>query len=763
MAGHETENGRGGPEPEGGAAPGGGRALVGVVFGVGFAAAGAQVVLLREVLVACGGNELIAGLALTCWMLGTAAGSALASLLLGTGVGRGRARWICGLALATLSAAVPLSLPLLILARGAAGPPAGELVALHQALAVSLAAFVPPGLAVGATFPAFCELLADPRGRGGRAAARVVWIEALGFAVAGLLFGLLLVSVVRAGPALILLGALVAASSLGLGRRARWATAVSAALLVVAALVALRVGEPSVFGDRVRSRTDSVHGRIEVLGEDGQRDVMLGGLWGFSFPDPESAERAVHPALLHHPAPGRILLVGGVVSGALAEVLKHPTVTHVDAVELDRALIEVARSQLPAEATAPLQDPRVALHLTDGRAFVRKAEGAYDVVILVVPDPRNARSNRYYTVEFFEQIEARLAPGGLVALGVTGSDRMLGPAQARYVASVRRTLAEVFPDVRALPGGTIGLLGARESGTLPRDTATLADRLIERGIDTHHVAPAALRFELGSLPVDYLEQVLREAEDTPLNRDLVPRCYFLDATLWATARSPRWRAAMTAIEGLRPGWLAAILIAGALLHAGAIRVRRLAGAARIGAVSAAVAVVGATGIVVELALILGYQVAFGNLYARIGLIVAAYMVGLAVGARAVVRRADSRSRAILLGAQVALAGACALLWLAASHLPIAGLPAAMEPLFPLAVAGVGLAAGLHLPAAVATRGAATGRGAGVLYAVDLGAAAAASLAASAVLIPVLGLPAILGLLTVGNVAAVGVLLAAKAR
>ena len=697
--------------------------LSAVAVAVGFVAAGAQVVLLREVLVAAGGNELIAGLALCCWLLGTAMGSAGAGVLVDR---RGDGPWparLCGFAGAALVASLPVAVWSLGAVRAAVGPPAGELMAIHQALAICLAAFLPSGVAVGTTFPVLVRLMERSRGEGaGRSAARVVALEAAGFAGAGLLFGLWVVT---------------------------WSPP----------------GLQSPHGERAVARVDSVHGRIEILDGGGQLDVMVDGVWAFSHPDPETAERAVHPALLHHPAPGRVLLVGGVATGILDEILKHPSVTRVDAVELDPALIEATRRHLPPSASAALDDPRVALQVTDGRAFVRASDARYDVVLVQMPDPGNAQLNRYYTVEWYAQLRERLAPGGLVAAGVSGSATMLGPGQARYVASIRHTLGRAFPHVGALPGERILLIGSDGSDRVAVAPSTLADRLVERGLQTRYVEPFGLEFELGPLRVDYLDQVLAEAGAAPVNRDLVPLCYFLNTVLWATAQSPRWREAVAGLEGLRVTWLALAVMAGALLHAAATRVRPLAPAARRAAVPAAVAVVGATGIVGELALILAYQVAFGNLYARIGLMVAGYMVGLAAGGAWMAWR-PLRAPMLLAWLQRILAAAMVLLWLAAARVGVAWLPGSLEPLFPLAVAALGLVAGLHFPAAVATRpvqGDGRRRGVGGLYAADLIGAALAALLASAVAIPVLGVPAVLALLALANAGASIVLRAAGAR
>ena len=57
-------------------------------------------------------------------------------------------------------------------------------------------------------------------------------------------------------------------------------------------------------------------------------------------------------SLLWIPNPKRILIIGGVGDGyALAEVLKHESVEHVDHVDLDKDAIETYEERFPQWAT----------------------------------------------------------------------------------------------------------------------------------------------------------------------------------------------------------------------------------------------------------------------------------------------------------------------------------------------------------------------------------------------------------------------------
>ena len=69
--------------------------------------------------------------------------------------------------------------------------------------------------------------------------------------------------------------------------------------------------------------------------------VYQNGLLMFTMPDLYTSEESVHLALLEHPNPRRVLLIGGGIGGSLFQVLQHPHIEHVDYVELDPAIFQL--------------------------------------------------------------------------------------------------------------------------------------------------------------------------------------------------------------------------------------------------------------------------------------------------------------------------------------------------------------------------------------------------------------------------------------
>ena len=62
-------------------------------------------------------------------------------------------------------------------------------------------------------------------------------------------------------------------------------------------------------------------------------------------------EMMSHPALYTHPAPRRVLIIGGGDCGTLREVLKHPEVERADQVEIDERVTRLAEEYFPPSPT----------------------------------------------------------------------------------------------------------------------------------------------------------------------------------------------------------------------------------------------------------------------------------------------------------------------------------------------------------------------------------------------------------------------------
>lgn len=189
-------------------------------------------------------------------------------------------------------------------------------------------------------------------------------------------------------------------------------------------------------------------------------------------------EMLAHPALCTHPAPRRVLIIGGGDGGLLEEVLKHP-VEQVTMVEIDEAVIRAGREYLPAICGRAFEDPRTALVIGDGIAYVDEAGGRFDVVVVDSTDPEGPATG-LFAEAFYARVAQRLAPGGLVVVQ-SGS----AVYQQELIRMVRRHLRPSFPVIRTFVATVMaypGVLWSFTMGSLAPDPVRAQDADIARRI-----------------------------------------------------------------------------------------------------------------------------------------------------------------------------------------------------------------------------------------------------------------------------------------
>ena len=124
-------------------------------------------------------------------------------------------------------------------------------------------------------------------------------------------------------------------------------------------------------------------------------------------------EMMTHPALFAHPAPKRVLIIGGGDCGTLREVLKHPDVELAVQVELDERVTRVAEMFFP-DLCEKNNDARARLHFTDGIQWVADAKPAsYDVIVVDSTDPVGPAAG-LFSETFYKNCHKALGPQGIV-------------------------------------------------------------------------------------------------------------------------------------------------------------------------------------------------------------------------------------------------------------------------------------------------------------------------------------------------------------
>lgn len=156
-------------------------------------------------------------------------------------------------------------------------------------------------------------------------------------------------------------------------------------------------------------------------------------------------EALVHPAMLMHPAPRRVLVIGGGEGATLRETLKHQTVEQLIMVDLDREVVEHCREYLKSWHQGSFDDGRVTIYYQDAREYLEQEKVKFDIIISDVPEPvEEGPALKLFTTQYFELIKERLSKNGLFAL--QAGDTCLPFIESH--SAINNTLNKVMPFAR---------------------------------------------------------------------------------------------------------------------------------------------------------------------------------------------------------------------------------------------------------------------------------------------------------------------------
>ena len=732
-------------------------------FLLGYQATVSQVLIIREFLVVLFGNELCLGVIFSSWFVGVAVGAYVASRFVDK-----TKNPLTVFVLTELSFPLVLTgfLPLIRTTRSWLGAPPGELIPFLKVVVATGLMVLPIGLLIGVAFPFACRSLQHIRmirGRASGEAQSIGWayvLESSGSLVGGVLFTFLLVqrfnSVEIAFISIVVVSACLLLLTLSL-RTHLLAICSAVVLCVSVAMLASGVPDRSDAAtvlarwrsmgqklDLVASR-DSKYQNLALGVQDEQYSLFANGQYTFSFPDPFVPAQNANLFMCEHPDPRDVLLIGG-TPGMLREVLRHP-VSSVDYLEIDPAVLRIIEPYLSTAERESLVDQRANIFHEDGRHFIKRNRGlrAYDLVILDLPDPSTAMLNRFYTREFFSEVKNVLRPGGVVVAGISSASTYFGEEVQSFSGSLFETLSDAFAHLAISPGEMNYFFASDSPNVVTDDADVLAERYESRGIESQYFSKHLFSSVFLPERVQFTRESFEKAENLRINTDDTPVTYFFNLVLWSRYSGGRFGPLLLSLSKTRFLWL--ILVIGAVFVLASVvvfRGRRDVDSAGRPVALIAIGTTGTAAMAFDLTALYAYQNTYGYLYQEIGLVVALFMTGLALGSMVATKRLARRSTestVLLLALEIAIAAfALALPRLLHAAGAIAGF--ALGKLFFLAIVVVaGAITGAEFPVANAVflrAGGKIGASAALTESTDhLGAAFGAFLT-GVLLIPVFG-------------------------
>lgn len=422
---------------------------------------------------------------------------------------------------------------------------------------VTVIIVLPAAFVAGYQFPLLIGLLGSGRRQVGREVGITYAANTVGAVVGSIAggFGLLpllsapgvwrLVAVLLVALSVVAIVADLRASGGGFGLRANLRAAGGPLVLAALALVACSATGPTAFwrhsaigagrlkanwsGPNDVRRTmheqrqavvwerDGVESSVALVGGGEYAFLINGKSDGSARGDAATQVMSGLIGAMLHAEPKRSLVIGlgtGSTAGWLAEV---PTMERVDVIELEPAVVEVARACEPVNHRV-LDHPKVHLSVGDGRELLLTTADRYDVIFSEPSNPYRAGVASLFTEDFYRAAIDRLAPGGIFVQWLQGYE-----VDAQVVRTVYATLNAVFPSVESwqVSEADLMLLASREPivHDLERIRARAAQEPFRSALDWTWGVSGAAGFYSGFVATPALAGALAAQERHWLNTD----------------------------------------------------------------------------------------------------------------------------------------------------------------------------------------------------------------------------------------------------
>jgi spermidine synthase len=369
------------------------------------------------------------------------------------------------------------------------------------------------------------------------------------------------------------------------------------------------------------------------------------------------------------------------------------------------------------------------------------------MIFIGLSSPQDLRTNRLFSSEFFFIAKQKLRPDGMIVLTLPGSLTYISPELKDLNGCIWDTLKTVYRYVRTIPGDT-NLYLASDSDKLERVTGQeVIKRLGERKIKTSLFTKTYIEYRLHERWLRWFEQSMG-GRKVHINSDFRPLGVFYSLSYWNALFSPylaglfKWFAGMNITA-------AVVVVAFFTFLIGALFLKWPSTSGF--SLPYAILTSGFSAMIFDLAIIFTFQTLYGYLYHQIGLLVAVFMVGVALSSHMMNRRIDRiREKPLIF---LSLEGGIILFSLLlpfvflipSHHLEKTAVYFILYVVFFLMSFLAGTSIGLQFPLAskiylsLPTKGQSVARTAGVLYGADLLGGFFGGLFGGVLLLPILGL------------------------
>jgi len=423
-----------------------------------------------------------------------------------------------------------------------------------------------------------------------------------------------------------------------------------------------------------------------------------------------SNEEVIHYALLQTKKIEEVLLISGGVSGTTKEILKYNP-KEIDYIELNPLIIKAGN-----QFTNNLKDKKINIYNIDGRLFVKKTNKKYDAIIIDLPDPSSVQINRFYTIEFFNELKNILNIEGVISLSLQGSENYLSDNTKKLNAAVYQTLKNVFNNVIIIPGDSNYYIASDKK--LDYD---YIDKLKQKNIETKYIQ----NYLSGKITKSRIDQINNAVQTkTRINEDFKPLSHYHYLNYWLGLFNLNYISIIFLI----------IIITIISLYL-----------MKLKPVPLSIFITGFSATTLEIIIIVSFQILYGYIYHQIGIIITMFLLGLLIGSyfsNKIIRNKEISNKTLskfdFLMAFYSILLPLIIISLTKIEEKVY-LFLSAQILIPILTVIIGIIVGIEFPIALKIHLKNKPKEAGLLYGVDLAGACIGAYLASALLIPFLGI------------------------
>ena len=621
-----------------------------VFFLVGFFSTTVQIILIRELFVIFYGNEIVLSLIFFFWFFSIGVGAYAASLL---------KNLLGSLSFFIIIVAILLVVPELQIfltreMRIIGGINPGEWVPLSKIFVYTGLIVFPFSFLIGLIFPCASSLSLkfsqkldeNPK----KSAGFVYSVESLGSMLGGILSSIILIKYLSHVeiiflPVLLTSAVVILLSIYFHTTNTQKIISITALLILttISILIAPKLNNDGldfrwrgIASETKTEEINSVYQNISIGKSEEQYNLYGNGSYISSFPDPFRSEGLSHLFLSLHGAPKEILFSAEGMEEMIQYFLKHNP-DKIDLIEIDSKIHSEIIKYLPKDSIEALNDKRVSIKFEDSRKYIRNLSknGAkkFDMVISLPPDPTTLNLNRFFTLEFFNDVKNILKDDGVFITQVSSTENYLSGNIGKYLGSVYKTLKSVFPNIFVIPGTISYLVCSPSTQNLTYDLKEVEKRFSSRNIETKYFNVNNFSVFLEKWRIERVKGTLEKNLNTyQTNLDFTPSTFLLSLKIlseYSGKFSNKLLDFFTKINFFYYVFILIILLISRIIYTRIVRKSRTE-ITKFNSLFS-IGTTGFIGFALQLIIIYFYQSQFGYIYQNLGILVGFFMLGLFAG------------------------------------------------------------------------------------------------------------------------------------